>query len=318
MKIGVLKKIINKIWIIILVFIFLFMITGLFFYVSKNYYKNIKVEAYFIDNTELNLKPETRKINSNNNNNNGINKKSVLYDAVNILFNEPKDKSLLRFKLKNLKLKNIDLDNKNNKTAVINFSKEYYDLDAQTELFFRAALVWTLTSLDFVDNIKILVNNHELKYLDANNNLLLSRDNIIINPEISDERFDVREFKLYFIKDNYLMPETRLININPKQAIEKYILEQIISGPKDSSLQKTLPDDIKIYEVKTDKDICYVSLSEDFINKNNNYNSQEFAIYSIVNSLTELEDINKVQFLIESEKVNQKSLMFDFHVFFEF
>ena len=39
--------------------------------------------------------------------------------------------------------------------------------------------------------------------------------------------------------------------------------------------------------------------------------SQKFALYSIVNSLTELDNINKVQFLIESEKTNQPAWIFD-------
>ncbi|MBR1443360.1 MAG: GerMN domain-containing protein, partial [Firmicutes bacterium] len=51
--------------------------------------------------------------------------------------------------------------------------------------------------------------------------------------------------------------------------------------------------------------ICYVDLSSEFISKQaGSHNTDEMTIYSIVDSLTELENVKKVQFLIEGEKVN--------------
>lgn len=254
-----------------------------------------KVEVYFPNTTRNLLKSEKRNIDNN------LDKENILRQTIDILFSEPKNKKLSAFQLANINVKKIYLDD--NKTVTIDFSPQYKNLP--DELFFRSALVWTLTSLDFVDNVKIFVDGQELQKIDGTSIGVLNRNNIVINPEISDEKTDSQIVKLYFRKGNKLYAQDRLINIDLNQPIEKYILEQIILGPSSSDLSATVSPDTKICDVKTDKDICYVSLSGEFTNKNNDNDNQKFALYSIVNSLTELKDINKVQFLIESEKTNQ-------------
>lgn len=254
----------------------------------------IKVEAYFPNAAKNLLKSEKRNISNN------LDKENILRQTIEILFSEPKNKKLSAFQLANVDVKKIYL---NDKTVTIDFSSQYKNLP--DELFFRSAIVWTLTDLDFVDNVKIFVDGQELQKIDGTPIGILNRSNIVINPEISDEKTDSQIVKLYFRKGNKLYAQDRLINIDLNQPIEKYILEQIILGPSSSDLLATVSPDTKICDVKTDKDICYVSLSGGFTNKNNDNDNQKFALYSIVNSLTELKNINKVQFLIESEKTNQ-------------
>lgn len=254
----------------------------------------IKVEAYFPNAAKNLLKSEKRNISNN------LDKENILRQTIEILFSEPKNKKLSAFQVANVDVKKIYL---NDKTVTIDFSPQYKNLP--DELFFRSALVWTLTDLDFVDNVKIFVDGQELQKIDGTPIGILNRSNIVINPEISDEKTDSQIVKLYFRKGNKLYAQDRLINIDLNQPIEKYILEQIILGPSSSDLLATVSPDTKICDVKTDKDICYVSLSGGFTNKNNDNDNQKFALYSIVNSLTELKNINKVQFLIESEKTNQ-------------
>lgn len=254
----------------------------------------IKVEVYFPNAAKNLLKSEKRNIDNN------LDKENILRQTIDILFSEPKNKKLSAFQLANVDVKKIYL---NDKTVTIDFSPQYKNLP--DELFFRSAIVWTLTDLDFVDNVKIFVDGQELQKIDGTPIGVLNRSNIVINPEISDEKTDSQIVKLYFRKGNKLYAQDRLINIDLNQPIEKYILEQIILGPSSSDLSATVSPDTKICDVKTDKDICYVSLSGEFTNKNNDNDNQKFALYSIVNSLTELKNINKVQFLIESEKTNQ-------------
>ena len=60
----------------------------------------------------------------------------------------------------------------------------------------------------------------------------------------------------------------------------------------------------------------YVNLSRDFIKKKGSI-SEPIIIYSIVNSLTELDGVKKVQFLIEGEKINEYNGDLDFSKPFE-
>jgi germination protein M len=65
----------------------------------------------------------------------------------------------------------------------------------------------------------------------------------------------------------------------------------------------TIPSEVKLINIETKEGICFVNFSEDLITKHWGGTAGEiFTIYSIVNSLTELDYIDKVQFLIEGKK----------------
>lgn len=288
----------------IFIFSFVLLIMG-FFYNEKFFQDGIDFKAYFLNNSQNMIECENRKIILDN----SCDKKYVLEQGVKILFGPPLSKNLISFDLANLELKNINFDSQK-KLAELDFSREYYKLE--NEIFFRSALVWSLTSLDFIDGVKILVDGKKLKKPDGDNFDFFSRENILLNPDISDEKTYRKIFKLYFKKDDKLFIEERKIDIALNQPQEKYIVEQLILGPEknDLNLINPVPKETKIYDIKTDKDICYISLSGDFIKKCSKEN-QKFAVYAIVNSLTELENINKVQFLIETGKINKKDWKFD-------
>lgn len=72
------------------------------------------------------------------------------------------------------------------------------------------------------------------------------------------------------------------------------------SGMHDS----LFPANAKLLSVETKDSVCFVNFSKEFLNKRADGESEEIiTVYAIVNSLTELDDITKVQFLIEGQKV---------------
>ena len=99
--------------------------------------------------------------------------------------------------------------------------------------------------------------------------------------------------------------EIREVEVNPNQPIERYVVEQLIKGPESDSLKNVIPSDTKIRDISTADGICYVDLSSEFVTKQSGTEKDGIAaVYSIVNSLGEMETVNKVQFLIEGEKVD--------------
>ena len=292
----------KKIWFGILIFIFVI----IFFLSQKEFFGGMKFEVYFLNHDQNMFECENRNMILKKD----FDKENILREVIKILFDGPRNKNLLRFDLGDLKILDVNLDEKN-KMAEINFSREYKNIE--NEIFFRSALIWSVTSLDFVDKVEIFVDGKNLAEVIENINFdFFDRENILLNPEISDEKVYRKIFKLYFRKKNKLLAEERKIDIGLNQPEEKYILEQIILGPENNNLESVVPKETKIYDIKTDKDICYISLSDDFLNINKlDLDDQKFAVYGIVNSLTELENINKVQFLIETEKIDKKNLIFD-------
>ena len=111
---------------------------------------------------------------------------------------------------------------------------------------------------------------------------------------------------LYFYNESTqsLVPEGRLIDV--KELVEepyKKLMELLIEGPQNSSLTKTIPDGTKINKIELKGDILYIDLSKEFIENHSGGETKESStIYSIVNTMTNLTEVNSVKLLIDGEE----------------
>ncbi|UKI38070.1 MAG: GerMN domain-containing protein [Clostridiales bacterium] len=86
--------------------------------------------------------------------------------------------------------------------------------------------------------------------------------------------------------------------------MKKTVITELMKGPTDKSLRSTIPDGTKLLSVETKDGICFVNFSQEFVSKHSGGSAGEYmTVYSIVNSLTELEHIQKVQFLVDGNKL---------------
>lgn len=201
-----------------------------------------------------------------------------------------------------------------NQTAYVDVSASYLALRNAQEVICRSALVWTLTSLPDIQYVQISVEGRNLRTDEGVEVGAMNRENVRIDAEISAETTEYAILQLYFTNStaDAFMIEDRVVEVNANQAREKTILEQLIAGPLESGYYPTISPDVKIQEVTTTDDgICYVNLSQDFLTKPAADSvSETMVVYSIVNSLCELDNVDKVQFLVDGEKIEnmQKSL----------
>jgi germination protein M len=118
----------------------------------------------------------------------------------------------------------------------------------------------------------------------------------------TDKQPDKVNAVLYFSDTNamYLVPENRQIeNKKSKELLAQAIVAELIKGPQNKDLFRTIPPEAKVLSVKIDKDTARVDFSEEISSKHGGGSTGEsMTIYSIVNSLTELDGIKKVQLLI--------------------
>ena len=129
---------------------------------------------------------------------------------------------------------------------------------------------------------------------------------IMPEEEISDEQFRKTMVSLYYKNknNNELMPEVRLIDV--KLLInEPYvtILNLLMESPKNDNLQCVIPEGTKINKIELKSDILWIDLSKEFIdNHPGGLEEEKNTIYSIVNTLTELTEVNGVKILIDNEE----------------
>lgn len=181
-------------------------------------------------------------------------------------------------------------------------NRNYKDLPATTEVLTRAAIVRTLCQIDGIDYVMMKLGDEELK----------NRDGSIVGP--MDERqfldnagneintYEKVDLVLYFAsKDGTQLIKTiRPVEYSSNISIEKLLMEKLIGGPLKDSLYETINPNTKIENITVKDGICYVNLSKEFLQQHGNV-TPEVAIYSIVNTLVELESVNKVQISIQGD-----------------
>ena len=124
--------------------------------------------------------------------------------------------------------------------------------------------------------------------------------------EISDEQARKTIVSLYFKNKttDELLPEGRLIDV--KLLLDepyKTLMQLLIEGPKNEKLEKLIPDGTVINKIELKKDILYIDLSKEFIeNHKGGEDLESNTIYSIVNTMTGLTEVNGVKILIDGKE----------------
>ena len=202
------------------------------------------------------------------------------------------------------------------------FYEDYLNVAPAAEIIFRSAFVWTFTELDWVNEIIFKVNGAELTRLDGTGIGNMDRHNVLINTPITREK-KVRKFvTLYFANQEMtgLVAERRVIEVPSNVSEERAVLQALFEGPSTEGLLSPIPMDTVINDVNKEAATCYVDLNPAFENRLlPGTPARKLAVYSIVNTLTELGggELSKVQFWINAERIASKNLEVDLNQAFE-
>jgi len=191
----------------------------------------------------------------------------------------------------------------------LDFSDDYASMVPEDELYLRGSLVYTMTQLADVNALQFFTGGQEMLRGDGKPMGLMNKSVVEINPVISPSEVVTQQFVLYFANEQKtnLVKEVQSVNVNPNEPAEWYVVEQLIAGPTQDGHYAVVPPETKVRGVRTESDICYINLSKDFTDKLStaDFTTQRLAISSIVDSLTELPNVKKVQFQIESDMPDQ-------------
>ena len=190
------------------------------------------------------------------------------------------------------------------KVVWLDMSKEYNDLPVMTEVLVRAAIVRTLTQVEEIKYVGITVEGGPL-YNSAGEAINLMGAELFIDNDGSEiNTYELKRIKLYFANDtgDKMIAAYREKRYSTNISLERFVVEELIKGPsgKIAGLYPTINPQTEIINVLTKDGICYVNLSQEFLTVVNNV-STGISVYSIVNSLVELSNVNKVQILVNGE-----------------
>ncbi len=189
--------------------------------------------------------------------------------------------------------------------AYIHFEKTYLDLDVQSQMAYRAAIVWSLTELDYIEEVEFFIEDEPIRTSSGARVGGIGRQDIVINVLIPTPQTSTQIISLYFVKEgsDKIHKEQREIHVNNSIPLERYIIEELIKGPVNQDLLPVLPADTKLNDIRTQEGICQVDLSYTFNTAQGGLPVQEAqVIYAIVDALTERTTIQKVLFLKDGKK----------------
>ena len=166
----------------------------------------------------------------------------------------------------------------------------------------RASVLKTLVQLPDVKYVSFYVGDAPLA--DSRDNVigLMTEESFVENPGKQINSIQTTTLHLYYANadGNGLVECEKEVQYSSNISMEKLIMENLLKGPDDKNLKAPLPEGTNLVNVTTTNGICYVTLDEAFLNQN--YEIQEpIVIYSIVDSLSEISTISKVQISVNGK-----------------
>lgn len=232
--------------------------------------------------------------------------KNMIWDLIRQMEKGPSDISYKKAKPDTVEVERIDL--RSDGKLALYFNEAYNQVTGVSEVLMRAAIVKTLCQVPGVDSIEFYVANQPLM-LSADKPVGFMRgDDFIDNTGDETNFYQYADVNLYFANEDAtgLIEVPVSIKYDGTIALAQLIVEQLIRGTsKISGAQKKgyldcVPADTKINKISVTEGVCYLDLSEDFMSYIDGIPA-EFTVYSIVNSLVELSNIDKVSFVIDGE-----------------
>lgn len=267
----------------------------------------LKVDLYFSNNAKDMLVTETAYVDKAKRDNTI----EFVKEIVNLLISGPSGDKATGVIPDGTLLRGVSLGRESG-TVNIDLSKEYYknrskDAPASEELLARYSIVYTLCQFDEIQKVKIYIDGKDMMASTGKDQVLPSfgTEGIMINSPSSTETKTEKFVTLYFTdkKGVNLYPETHKATMTDN-SIEKTIVNELIRGPvSGKKYQRTFSDSTNLISVETKEGVCFVNFSDGFLSGiEGDLTAERTAVYSVVNSLTRIPDIKKVQILIDGKK----------------
>ncbi len=178
---------------------------------------------------------------------------------------------------------------------IVHLSGEYNTLNDIDKTALKTCLVLTACEIDGINSVSLVSSGQLLEKR-------LTADDFIVSDNEASE-FE-RRIILYFpdSNNNFLQAEPRVLTVGQEKNLAAYIIDELIKGPHEQELHSIIPMGTKVNSIDIQNDVCTIDLSSDFVeHKSKTAAGERMTIYSIVNTITELDEITNVRFTINGE-----------------
>ena len=279
---------------------------------GKEKQQGTSVDISYINKNETKLVKEKHYLE-------GTDTKEKIVEVLTLLCTVPENKELRATLTSGINVVTYALDGEQ---VTVSLSEKYRDIPRTTEVLTRAAIVRSLTAIEGVSCVMLTINGEPLTDTSGNAVGVMTADMFVDNAGTKVEEEDTKvTLRLYFAnaEGDGLIAVNRELTHNAdvsNVSMEKIVLEQLIKGPANDETYPTINPATKVVSVTVQDGVCYINFDSAFETAINNVTT-DVTIYSIVNSLSELSNINKVQFSIDGDNDKRFRDKYDFSTVFE-
>jgi len=254
---------------------------------------------YYINNDETKIKAFAYQLSSTT-------EDGIISECMEALAVSPDDKNYKAVIASSVKVQQYQYD-KDSRTLTLYFSQEYEQLSRTSEMLVRTAIVKTMTQFGgIIDYVSFNVDGSWLT--DSNGNTLRMKNSDYVS-EVSGSQGHVKEarFCLYFAaKDGSGLVRTyQTIHYPETESMAEVIVRTLMQGYPSDKYKPVVSQDALLKSVSVNDGLCQVDFSKEFLNK---IDGQDFRlnVYGVVNSLTELSDIQRVRITVDGKLIGEE------------
>lgn len=254
------------------------------------------MELYFMNGDGTSIVSETREMRFRDD-------VELVEEVLDSLRKGPGTSKHGRIMPRETKVRRIEFDGMG--AVTVDFSEPFLSEDASKNVLGVYAVTKSLCSTGIVNSVCVTVEGNEITDRDGNGMGFVAASDIYLETE--EYLSEMRSVTLYFRdrKSGKLGREVRSIKITDQQPMEQYIINELIKGTNDKSLESLLSRKTVLLSVDVEDNICYVNFKSNFLKENaGDSDHEKLIIYSIVNSLSELQTISRVQFYMDGKRVD--------------
>ena len=222
-----------------------------------------------------------------------------IYELLEVLSTEVEDETVVNAIPQDVAVLDYELADR---LLFLYFERAYSQLPATREVLLRGAVAKTFLQMDEVDSVSFFVGNEPLK--DSSGNVVgaMTSNSFLDTFGEKEEALESDTYTLYYSSEDgrSLIRKARLLHYNNTMSREAVVLSYLARNPgSEDGAKAILSPNTKVLSVTTKEGICHVKFDSSFLNLQSGV-ATKTAVYGVVNSLTELDDINKVEILIDN------------------
>lgn len=204
-------------------------------------------------------------------------------------------------------VKNIELKDK---IITIDFSKEFLEVNEKEETKMIEAIIYTLTSIEGIDKVKIKVEGEELTKLPSGTTIpsVLDRNYGINKSYDLVTTSNIESYTVYYVNEyndnKYYVPVTKYVNGKSEDPI-RVIIKELSSSPiYETNLMSYLNASTELNSYELEENKLKLNFNKLLLNDLDEQNILEEVIYTISLSVNNIyEDLETVSFCIDNDEI---------------